>query len=81
MNDIEKKLLAILKSFNEDIPDDTKTNLLSCGYVDSFDIANIVAELEETFNVEIIPEKIVPENFVSVEHIASLIERTQNDKT
>ncbi len=73
MNDNEKKILEILQSFNDDIPSDIKTNLLAGGYIDSFDIVNIVADIEEILHIEIDPEMIVPENFDTIEHMAQLL--------
>ena len=77
MNDNEKKILDILGTFNDDIPLDIKTNLLAGGYIDSFDIVNIVAELEESFNIEIIPEMIVPENFENVKQMSKLVRKME----
>ena len=79
MNDNEKRILEILHSFNDDIPNDVKTNLLAGGYIDSFDIVNIVSELEESFNIEIIPEKIVPENFENLSQMAKLVREMERN--
>ena len=73
MNDKEKKIVEILQSFNDEIPTDIGTNLLAGGYIDSFDIVNIVADIEEIFHIEIDPEMIVPDNFDTVEHMAQLL--------
>lgn len=73
MNDNEKRILEILHSFNEEIPNDIRMNLLAGGYIDSFDIVNIVADIEEIFHIEIDPEMIVPDNFDTVEHMARLL--------
>ena len=77
MNDKEKKIVEILQSFNDEIPTDIGMNLLAGGYIDSFDIVNIVADIEETFNIEIIPEKIVPENFENVKQMTKLVEEME----
>ncbi len=77
MNDKEKKIVEILQSFNDEIPTDIGTNLLAGGYIDSFDIVNIVADIEETFNIEIISEKIVPENFENVKQMTKLVEEME----
>ena len=70
----ELKLLDILREFNEDIPADTEVDLLAGGYIDSFDIVNIVSAVEDVFGIEIEPEKIIPENFDTIEHMARLLE-------
>lgn len=73
MTDTEKKILEILHMFNEEIPVDSKINLLTGGYIDSFDIVNIVSEIEEAFQLEIEPEDIIPENFDTIEHMADTL--------
>ena len=71
--DLRMEILKVIRNFNDEIPSDASVNLLDGGYIDSFDIVNIVSELEEHFDIEILPEEIVPENFDSVEHIAKLV--------
>ena len=43
------------------------------GLIDSFEIMNIIMELEQEFAVEIYPELILPENFCSLEAMDTLI--------
>ena len=73
MEELQREILGVIKNFNDEIPADISINLLDGGFIDSFDVVNIVSELEESFNVEITPEEIIPENFDSIEHIAKLI--------
>ncbi|MBE6084915.1 MAG: acyl carrier protein [Selenomonas ruminantium] len=75
MSENEQKILELLRAYNEDIPADITVNLLHGGYIDSFDIVNIVADLEENFHIEIDPEDIVPENFDSVVHMGGLLKK------
>jgi len=75
MNENEQKVLELLKGYNEDIPADVTVNLLHGGYIDSFDIVNIVADLEENFYIEIDPEDIVPDNFENISCIGKLLEK------
>ncbi len=56
-----------------------KTNLLKAGIIDSFDIVNIVSALEERFAIDISSEEIVPENFSSVESMATMVERCREE--
>ena len=72
---IEQEVLKLLRETNDEIPDDAQVNLLAAGLIDSFDIVNIVAALEEHFGIEISAEEIVPENFGSVENMAALVEK------
>lgn len=73
MEELQREILGVIKNFNDEIPADISINLLDGGFIDSFDVVNIVSELEESFNVEIPPEEIIPENFDSIEHITKLI--------
>lgn len=45
------------------------------GLIDSFEIMNIIMQLEKEFDMEIDPELILPENFCSLEAIEALIGR------
>lgn len=70
---MEEKVLKLLKEINEDITDDIDKDILADGIIDSFDIANIVAELEEEFAIEIDAEDIIPENFSTVRAMVELV--------
>lgn len=52
-------------------------NFVESGYLDSFDVITIVADLEETFGVKIDGALIVPENLKDVESIQKLIEASK----
>lgn len=75
MKELDERILKILQDINSDVPDDVTVNLLENGIIDSFDMANIVAALEENFNIEIDGEDILPENFCSVIAITKMMER------
>lgn len=42
--------------------------------LDSMDVISLVSALEDEYGIEIDPEDIVPENFASVDAIASMLE-------
>lgn len=73
MGNLNEQILKILQDINSDVPDDITVNLLENGIIDSFDMANIVAALEENFNIEIDGEDILPENFNSIINISKII--------
>lgn len=73
--DIKSRVIDILCETNSRIQDNIETNLLESGILDSFEIVNIVMELEMEFGVEIEPEDIAPDNFKTVEAIVKLIEK------
>ena len=73
--DTKENVVNVLQAVNSDIKNDD-TDLLASGLLDSFDIVNLVSQLEEAFTVEIEPTDIVPENFRTVAAIATLMERS-----
>ena len=73
--DTKEKVVNVLQVVNSDIKNDD-TDLLASGLLDSFDIVNLVSQLEEALTVEIEPTDIVPENFRTVAAIAALMERS-----
>lgn len=72
------ELLNILAEVNADIDFETCDTLIDDGFLDSFDIVNIVGELNDAFDIEITPVDIVPENFNSAEAMWEMIERLQD---
>jgi acyl carrier protein len=68
-----EEIIKILSNIKPGVEFEGKTSLVSDGVFDSFDIISIVSDLTDAFGVDIPVEKIVPENFESVEKIAGLI--------
>lgn len=54
---------------------ESSSDFIEDGYLDSFDLVTLVAELDETFNISIDGLDIVPENFMSVETIAEVVKK------
>ncbi|MDD6797034.1 MAG: acyl carrier protein [Bacteroides sp.] len=72
------ELLDILTEVNADVDFETCDTLIDDGILDSFDIVNIVGELNDAFDIEITPADIVPENFNSAEAMWDMIKRLQD---
>ena len=53
-------------------------SLFHRGLLDSQGVINMVAFCEETFDIEIRDEEVVPENFESVRALSRLIKRAQS---
>ena len=70
---MEEKIWQLLREINEDIPQNYEIGLIEGGYIDSFAIVNLVASLEEEFNIELKAEDIIPENFYSIHSIAMMV--------
>lgn len=72
-------LLEILSDLHPDVDFETCDTLIDDKILDSFDIVSLIAEINDTFEVAIPAEDIVPENFNSAEAIWELIERLMED--
>ena len=70
---MEEKIWQLLREINEDIPQNYEIALIEGGYIDSFAIVNLVASLEEEFNIELEAEDIIPENFYNIQSIAVMV--------
>ena len=74
-----EKLLKILRELHPDVDFSTESGLIENGVLDSLDIVTLVTEINETFDVSIPADEIVPENFDSEKSIYALIERLDED--
>ena len=74
---MKEKVLKVLQSVNESITDGA--NLIDEGIIDSFEVVNIVMELEEAFDIEIDAEDVVAENFETVDAIVALVGKYVNE--
>lgn len=72
---MREKVLEVLCEMNPEIGKNTDKDLLATGIIDSFEIVNLVVELEEAFDMEIDPELVIPENFRTVDAIVALVEK------
>ena len=75
---MREQILELLQDLNPDITDDDSVNLVEDEIIDSFDIANLVAAFEDTFQIEIDGEDIVPESFYNITAMEALIEKYKN---
>ncbi|MEG1457925.1 MAG: acyl carrier protein [Acetivibrio sp.] len=69
------KILEILKEIRPECEFDKSQNFIEDYLLDSFDIVQLVSELEEEYEITIEPSQILPENFISLERIKNLIEK------
>lgn len=69
-----EKLLEALKRANAKVDFLSSNKLVTDKVIDSIDITSILAELEDTFDIEIDMEYIVPENFDSVDAMWEMVQ-------
>lgn len=74
-----EKLLAVLKTVRPDVDFANEKKLIDDGILDSFDIIQVVMELNEAFDVEINVEDLEPDNFNTVEAMWELVQKLQNE--
>ncbi|MBQ7724860.1 MAG: acyl carrier protein [Lachnospiraceae bacterium] len=75
---MREKILEILNEVRPDVDFENETELVSSNILESFDIVQIVAELDDEFDIEITPKDLVAENFNSLDALEDLIERLQD---
>lgn len=69
---MHEKILQILKSLKGEYFD-VKDNLITDGYISSFDLLALIDLLEREFDISIPVERITPEQFNSVDGILNII--------
>ena len=73
LNNMEDKILAIIRKFKEDDTIQIDSDLLHLGILDSLSIMELLFMLEEEFMIEVDGEDIIPENFETVGKIAEVL--------
>ncbi len=76
MTDMEK-LLEALREVRDDVDFAGQYGLVDEGVIDSLDLTQIIAALDEAFDIHIPSGEIEPENFNSVEDMLALVKRYQ----
>lgn len=72
-----EQLIKILEELRPDVDFEISENLMDNGLLDSFDVAELISEIEDQFGVRIDLDDIVPEKFSSAETIYALIKEYQ----
>ena len=75
-----EQLMEILEGIRPDIDFANEKSLVTDRLLESFDIINLVSEIDDEFDVKIRPADLVPENFDSVEAMWELIQRLQDEE-
>ncbi|MCI5822547.1 MAG: acyl carrier protein [Lachnospiraceae bacterium] len=74
-----EELLEILEDIDDTVDWKNEQGLIDRRILDSFGVISLVAELGDTFDIEIEASEIVPENFNSVEAMWKMITRLQEN--
>ena len=72
---MNEKILKILKEIRPEFDFDGVEDFFEDGMLDSFDLVTLVSELDKNFDIHIDGMDIVPENFMNVAAIESLLKK------
>jgi acyl carrier protein len=70
----------ILNRVNSDIIASPGIDLIEDGILDSLDVMNLVATLEQEYEIDFDPDDIDPDNFASAEKIWELLQKYLEEK-
>lgn len=70
-----EQLLNILTELHADVDFTTQEGLVDEGILDSLDIVTLITEINDTFDISVPAEEIIPDNFNSARAIWALIEK------
>ena len=74
------ELLEILNDINPDIDYETEDNLIDGKVLDSFSIVSLIAQIMDTFDIDISPKWMRNENFNSVSAMWNMIQTIQEEE-
>lgn len=72
---MEEKVLELLGNIDEEILTFEGENLFEAGLLDSFLVIDLVAELEDAFDMEIDAKYVLEENFRTKDNIIALMKK------
>ena len=74
-----ESLQKLLSELRPDLDFSVEEDLIGRGILDSFDVVTLIAMIDETFDVMITAEYILPEHFYSAKTIYALIEKLRDE--
>ena len=72
---MKEKIVVILNGLRPEFDFNEPVNYIEEGMLDSFDVINLVNELDSTFGISIDGVDVLPENFSSLESIIGLLKK------
>lgn len=75
-----EELLDILNDINPDVDYEKEENLIDGKVYDSFSIITLISAISETFDIELGPQHLIPENFNSAKAMWAMIQKIQEDE-
>lgn len=68
-------IYSVLQEIRPEFDFRTSNDFIEDGFLDSFDVVTLVAELENRFQILVDALDILPENFCSAEAIAAIVKK------
>ena len=72
---MEEKILSILEEVSDEILTYDGSDMILDGIIDSFEIVEIITNIEEEFGIEISAENVVAANFANRDSIIEMVKR------
>lgn len=72
---MREQIIKILTDLRPEFDFNESVDFIDEGMLDSFDVVNLVTELDSTFGISIDGMDVLPENFASVEKIIALLKK------
>jgi len=74
--DTEEKIVKLVKQVGTDLPDDYYgIDLFEDGILDSLAVMQLIEELDETFDIDIDVDDVIPDNFDTIEHLVAMVRK------
>lgn len=72
---MRKQIIKILTELRPEFDFSQDVNFIEEGMLDSFDVVNLVNDLESTFGISIDGMDVLPENFATIDSIIALLNK------
>ena len=70
---MKEKILTILSEIRPEFNFENSANFITDGFLDSFDIIQLVTALDDAFEISIDGSDIIPENFSTIDGIKGVL--------
>lgn len=75
-----EELIGLLQDIKEDVDFENCETLIDDHILDSFDILQIIAALNDNYDISIPASEIVPANFNSAKALLAMVQKLQNEQ-
>ena len=79
-DELEKYLLDEISIYTDNNSISKNEDLINKGILDSLGIMKLIEHLEKTFDITVLDEEIVPDNFQTLENLETFVQQKLNDK-